>query len=305
MDKIRKRFIIFSFIVLSSILIAITLFILIGQFRGGGRHHGLDNDSFHRFWTTALVGTVLVFIGSWLLSKKAVRPIEEAWQKQLDFTADASHELRTPLTVIKTNLELVIDSPEETIKSQMKWLKNIAAEQERMTRLVADLLTLSRSDTNEQELEIEPFMLDEMVLKTVKSFEVVATKQEIEFETHTSGDVHFVGDKQRIEQLAIILIDNALKHMNRSGLITVTLNQDEKETTLIVADTGQGIESKHLDKIFDRFYRVKKTKTSTCDGSGLGLAIAKWIVEAHGGAITVASTLGVGMTFTITLPNHR
>lgn len=304
MDKIRKRFIIFSLVVLSSILVIITLFIFFGQLHGSELRHGLDDGFPHRFWLTALVGIILVYIGSWLLSKKAVRPIEEAWQKQLDFTADASHELRTPLTVIKTNLELVMDSLDETVKSQMKWLKNIEIEQERMTKLVADLLTLSRSDTNEQELEIEPFMLDEVVLEIVKSFEVVANKQEIEFEIHTSGVINFIGDKKRVEQLVVILVDNALKHMNCSGLITITLKQNEKETIFVVADTGCGIESKHLDKIFDRFYRIKKTKTSTCDGSGLGLAIAKWVVEAHSGSITVASRLGVGTTFTIALPNQ-
>jgi len=305
MDKIRKRFIIFSIIVLSSILIIIILFTFIGQFHGDGLRHGLNDGFPHRFWTTGLAGIILVFIGSWLLSKKAVRPIEEAWQKQLDFTADASHELRTPLTVIKTNLELVMDSPEETIESQMKWLKNIAAEQERMTKLVTDLLTLSRSDTNEQELEIESFLFDEQVLETVRSFEAVANKQEVELKVHTTGAIDFVGDKKRMEQLVVILLDNSLKHMNRSGLVTITLRQNEKEMTLIVADTGCGIESKHLDNIFDRFYRVKKTKTSACDGSGLGLAIAKWIVVAHKGAITVTSTLAVGTTFTITIPNHR
>ena len=305
MDKIRKRFIAFSFLVLSSILIVITLFIFIGQFRRDGFTHVFADGFPHRFWITALVGAVLVFLGSWVLSKKAVLPIEKAWQKQLDFTAEASHELRTPLTVIKTNLELVMDSPEETVESQMKWLKNIEIEQERMAKLVSDLLTLSRSDTNQQELEICPFMFDEVVLQVAKSFEIVANKQDVDIVVQAADSVHFVGDAKRMEQLVIILVDNALKHMNRSGKLYITATQNEKETTLLVADTGCGIEGKHLAHLFDRFYRIKKTKTSNCDGTGLGLAIAKWIAEAHGGTIFVESTLNVGTEFTVRMPNHR
>jgi signal transduction histidine kinase len=240
-----------------------------------------------------------------LLSKKAVRPVEKAWQKQLDFTADASHELRTPIAVIQTNLELVIDSPKETIESQMKWLKNIEAENKRMAKLVEDLLILSRVDTDQQALEIETFMLDEVVLEVLAPFEPIASGKNIELEVHVNDKIAFSGDRKRIKQLFVILVDNALNYTDSTGAVTVSLDHSEKEITLTVSDTGHGIESEHLDKIFDRFYRVTKTRKLNQDGSGLGLSIAKWIVQEHGGTIGVTSTLSVGTTFTARLPNSN
>ena len=295
MDKLRKRFVMFNLLVIGSIILIVGFLMFIGNGRDeSSRHLG---DGSHRLWVTIVAGLLLVFLGSLFLSKKAVEPIEKAWQKQLDFTADASHELRTPLAVMGTNLELVMDSPDETVASQMKWLKNIEAENKRMTRLVADLLTLSRSDTHQQELELETFRLDEMILDTVASFEVMASHKEITLITQVDNDLAFTGDRKRIEQLVVILVDNAIKHMNQSGMVTITLNQSGKELELTVADTGVGIEAHHLAQIFDRFYRVEKKRTADEDGSGLGLAIAKWIVEAHGGNISVTSALGEGTVF--------
>ena len=299
MDKIRKRFIMFNLIVMGSITLIVGFLMFISNGRGGdggGRH--LDGGGNHRYWITILLG-LLVFLGSLFLSKKAVKPIEQAWQKQLDFTADASHELRTPLAVIMTNLEVVLDSPDETVKSQMKWLKNIEAENKRMTKLVEDLLMLSRGDTNQQELEVETFKMDAMILETLSTFEAGARQKGIEIVKKLHENIEFHGDKKRLKQLVVILVDNAIKHMSDTGKITVILSKDAKEITLTVADTGVGIDAEHLQHIFDRFYRVNKTRTAEQDGSGLGLAIAKWIACAHGGNISVASTVGQGTMFTV------
>ena len=296
-NNLRRRFIIFNILVISTIIIIVGLVMFVGSPR-----HIPRDISPHRYLITFFLGIVLVFIGSWLLSKKAVEPIEKAWQKQLDFTADASHELRTPIAVIQTNLELVLDSPTETVASQMKWLKNIEAENNRMAQLVGDLLTLSRADTNEQVLEVEPLVLNEIISETLTAFEPIATEKKIELKTQFADELIFNGDRKRMKQLFAILIDNALAYMNRSGTITIDLQDVEKEIILTVTDTGYGIDSDHLDKIFDRFYRVSKTRTLKQEGAGLGLAIAKWIVTEHGGAIYVESILDVGTTFTIRLP---
>jgi len=296
-NNLRRRFIIFNILVISTIIIIVGLVMFVGSPR-----HTPRDISPHRYLITFFLGIVLVFIGSWLLSKKAVEPIEKAWQKQLDFTADASHELRTPIAVIQTNLELVLDSPTETVASQMKWLKNIEAENNRMAQLVGDLLTLSRADTNEQVLEVEPLVLNEIISETLTAFEPIATEKKIELKTQFADELIFNGDRKRMKQLFAILIDNALAYMNRSGTITIDLQDVEKEIILTVTDTGYGIDSDHLDKIFDRFYRVSKTRTLKQEGAGLGLAIAKWIVTEHGGAIYVESILDVGTTFTIRLP---
>ena len=292
-NSLRKRFIIFSVLVISSIIIIIALYVFVGPH---------NNLTAHRYIVTIALAILMVSVGSWLLSNAAVRPIKAAWQKQLDFTADASHELRTPISVIQTNLELVMDNSKETVESQMKWLKNIEAESKRMAKLVDDLLTLSRGDTGQQVLEIETFSLEEVVLEALTPFEPIANGKGIELIVRINGNFVFKGDKKRIKQLCVILIDNALNYTDSPGTITVSLDSREKEASLTVSDTGCGIEPEHLSKIFDRFYRVTKTRKLNQDGSGLGLSIAKWIVQQHGGTINAESIRDAGTTFTVHLP---
>jgi len=290
--NLRKRFIIFSVLVISIIILIIAMFIFIG---------GESNLPAHRYIITIVLTVIMVFVGSLILSKVAILPVQVAWQKQLDFTADASHELRTPITVIQTNLEVIMDSPDESVESQMKWLKNIDAENKRMAKLVEDLLTLSRTDTDQQLLDKEMFMLDEAALEVIAPFEPIASKKNIKLNMSVDNKVAFYGDKKRIHQLLAILLDNALSYTD-SGVITVDVSQNEKEITIIVLDTGCGIEAEDIGKIFDRFYRVTKTRNLKQTGLGLGLPIAKWIVEEHGGEIKVASTPGIGTSFEIQLP---
>lgn len=291
--SLRKRFIIFSVLVISSILIILGSLVYLGP---------NSTLSIQKLISTILLGTAMVFAGSWLLSKVAIQPVKQAWQKQLDFTADASHELRTPITVIRTNLELIMDSPEETVGSQMKWLHNIEAENKRMARLVEDLLTLSRADTGQQNLEMTTFMLDELGTEALSPLEPVATSKGITLTFNADENTSFYGDRSRIRQLLVILVDNALKYTSSSGRVDVSLCRDEKSVTLTVSDTGSGIEKEHLEKIFNRFYRIEKTRSQNQDGSGLGLSIAKWIVQEHRGTIQAASGPGKGTTFTVFLP---
>jgi len=287
--SLRIRFILFSVLVISSIIVIIGLYVFIGS---------QSNLPAHRYVVTLSLAIFMVFIGSLILSKAAIRPIQAAWQKQLDFTADASHELRTPITVIQTNLDLVLDSRNETVESQLKWLKNIEAENKRMARLVEDLLTLSRADTDQQMLEKETFMLDEAISEAILPFEPIASEKNIELDITTGNQIAFFGDRKRIKQLIVILLDSALNYTT-SGTVTVALSQTEKEITIAVSDTGHGIEPEHISKIFDRFYRGAKTRSLYQDGSGLGLSIAKWIVQEHGGVIQVTSVPGVGTSFEV------
>ena len=292
--SLKKRFIFFNMLVISSIAVIIGLSMFLGS---------PNNDiAVYRHIATIVLVITMVYIGSHILSKLAIRPIQASWQKQLDFTADASHELRTPITVIQTNLDLVMDSPEETVESQMKWLKNIEAENMRMAKLVEDLLTLSRADTDQPMLEKEIFMLDEAITETILSFEPVASEKNIELNIVVNNQIAYHGDRKRIKQLIVILLDNAL-HYTDSGTVAVDLIRDEKEIIITVSDTGHGIEAEHLNKIFNRFYRVSKTKTLNQDGAGLGLSIAKWIAKEHGGQIQATSTVGVGTSFVVHLPS--
>jgi signal transduction histidine kinase len=257
-----------------------------------------NTDNNQQPYLLLLIIISLVLVGSLLLSKIAIKPIQKAWQKQLDFTADASHELRTPITVIQTNLDVVLDNPNDTIVNQMKWLKNIEAENQKMARLVEDLLTLSRADTNQQTTEKETFMIDAAVSEALAPFIPLAEKKNITLAIDVQKNTAFFGDRKRIKQLIVILVDNAL-HYTDKGEVAVSLCKKENKLMLTARDSGRGIAEEHLGKIFDRFYRVTDTRKMHEDGSGLGLSIAKWIVTEHKGTIGVESSLNVGTTFTV------
>ncbi|MBP3475100.1 MAG: HAMP domain-containing histidine kinase [Lachnospiraceae bacterium] len=290
--SLRKRFILFCVLVISIILIVISSFIFLNP---------EGELSIKRWIVTIIVGITMVLIGSLILSKIAIAPIKRAWQKQLDFTADASHELRTPLAVIRTNLELIMDCKEESVESQMKWLKNIDAESQRMTKLIDDLLTLSRADTNRQEFEQNEFPLEQAVNEAVMTFEGVAKQKGICLHMQMNKKILFYGDRKRIKQMLIILLDNAIWYSGASD-ITVSVIQNKRHIEINVRDNGCGIGKEHLEHLFDRFYRVEETRNRNPDGVGLGLPIAKWIVEGHGGKILVKSALGEETEFRITFP---
>lgn len=295
--RLRKRFIIFNLIVSSIVFICV----------GGTIAFNNVEMIWHRLIISCIVFLALAFIGSVLLANSAIEPIKKAWKRQLDFTADASHELRTPLAVIQTSLEIILENEEESVKSQKEWLENIVVEHKRMANLVEDLLTLSRGDTNQQVLNVEDIDIEEITNEVKREFSPIAIKRGIEIETVMKGTLSFEGDRKRIKQLFIILVDNAIKCMGRPGKITVEASYRQyglvnrgKEVVLQVSDTGQGIAKEHLQKIFERFYRVSASRSE--EGSGLGLAIAKWIVDSHGGSIKVSSEVGEGTQFMIQLP---
>jgi two-component system sensor histidine kinase CiaH len=243
---------------------------------------------------------VLSFGASFYMASRAMIPIKRAWQQQQDFLSDASHELRTPLTVIQTNLDIVRSSPDETVASQDKWLDNIQEESICMHNLVNSLLFLARADSNHQPLTKQNFCLTTALIQAAAPFEAVAIQKKIHLTVDALPALQMYGDEARIKQVIAILLDNALRHTPPGGNILTVLSRCGSKTTLAITDTGEGIEAEHLDKIFDRFYQVDKSRQK--GGSGLGLAIARWIVESHEGSITAASTPGTGTTFFVEMP---
>lgn len=258
--------------------------------------------SFNKWIITVLISMGLVFISSWLLSKVAIAPIKAAWQKQLDFTADVSHELRTPLSTIQTNLDVVLSNPDATIESQMKWLENIKIENKRMSNLVSNLLLLSRADTNEAIINKEFLNLSALVSEVVMTYSTVAEHNDLVLTSTVQETISMCGDKDRIKQLLVILIDNAIKYNTPNGTVNIILSRNESCATIEISDTGIGIESEDIKRVFDRFYRGKQARLYNSDGSGLGLSIAKLITEEHEGKITAKSQTGKGTTFKIIMP---
>ncbi|BBB90400.1 MAG TPA: ATP-binding protein [Methylomusa anaerophila] len=251
---------------------------------------------------TGVVCLSLSFFSSLFMADRAIIPIQNAWQQQKDFLSDASHELRTPLAIMQTNLDVVLDSPEDTIANQRKWLNNIQEETIQMTKLVNSLLFLARADSQQQKLEYHPFALNLAVAATAEAFQPLAAAQGISLHIDTGPQVTVCGDETKFKQVIAILLDNAIRHTPVGGEISLHLSVSGTKTLLTVADSGEGIDPAYLDKIFDRFYQVDKSRSK--GGAGLGLAIAKWIIENHQGSIQVASTPGWGTTFTIQMPRR-
>ncbi|HWQ62425.1 MAG TPA: HAMP domain-containing sensor histidine kinase [Negativicutes bacterium] len=268
--------------------------------------HDTEHDAaMLRILLTSLgvVGTVcalLSFGASFFMARRAMIPIRAAWQQQNNFLSDASHELRTPLAVIQTNLDVVLDNPDETVASQDKWLGNIREESVHMAKLVDSLLFLARADSNQQPLDKEFFPLGAVLGRAVAPFLPLAETKGIALTYTTAGPFPVYGDETRIRQVIGILLDNALRHTPSGGSVAVRVARYGPEIVLSVADSGEGIAAEYLDKIFDRFFQADRSRTDS--GAGLGLAIAKWIVASHDGTITVTSTPGQGTTFAVKLP---
>lgn len=260
-------------------------------------------QSFHNFISRTgpvlLVTLILIFFASLSITQRALIPVREAWQKQVDFTSDASHELRTPLSVIQTNLECATDTPDETISENEQWFNNIKAETIHMTKLVNDLLTLFRSDSGVKVVNKEDFDLERVLEDTVNGMKTYAEKKGIILQSFIQPRLKLYGDKELLNRLTIILLDNAIKYTPAPGKVELYAKQDGSDIVIKVSDTGVGIDKKHIDKIFDRFYRADTARSGSIEGSGLGLSIAKWIVTEHKGSITVNSEPGRGTEITV------
>ncbi len=229
--------------------------------------------------------------------------IEELFRAQQRFVADVSHELRSPLTAIRGNLDLLRRGAVNDALARQEALAAIESEAARMQRLVADLLLLARADAGVT-IEKQIVELDTLLLDIYRQARLMTTTVKVSLGSEDQAQV--VGDPDRLKQLFLNLADNAIKYTPAGGTVTLALERDEALVRVTIADTGVGIPASDLPKIFDRFYRADKSRVrdpaNGAGGTGLGLAIVKWIVDAHGGTITVASQVGKGSMFTVTLP---
>jgi signal transduction histidine kinase len=246
-------------------------------------------------------GVLVIAAASYYLAHRAIIPITASWEKQQQFVADASHELRTPLTVIKSNAELLLRRPTNTIEQESPRIATILRETSRMTKLVANLLTLARADADHMELHPALIDLSEVVRLIAEQFKPLAEAKGINVNMEIEDNITIVADKERVFQLLVILLDNALKY-TATGFIKLVCRRQTLGVLIQVQDSGAGIPTADLQKIFDRFFRGDKARSRETGGAGLGLAIAKWIVEKHGGKINVESQVGTGTCFSITLP---
>jgi len=230
--------------------------------------------------------------------------LERSFAALRRFTADASHELKTPLTVVRAGVERAITRPGMP-QEALAPLEETLQEVNRMTELLDSLLTLARADEGRAELHREQVDLREIIEEAGETGELLAEHAGVGMEMRLPREPVVVAvDRSRVRQLALNLIENAVKYTPRGGQVSVELAGNDGRVTFTVADTGIGIAPGDLPHVFDRFWRADSARTRTSEraGTGLGLAICKWIAEAHGGTIDVQSRPGRGTTFTVGLP---
>lgn len=225
--------------------------------------------------------------------------LEQLFTAQKRFVADVSHELRTPLTVIKGNVGLLrkMKKPDE------ESLQSIEGEVDRLTRMVGDLLLLAQAETGKLPLDLRPVELDSLMMEVFHQMKVIAGDK-IQLQITEMEPVKVMADRDRIKQLYLNLIGNAVKYTPAGGSILISMKQSGKMAKTAITDTGPGIPMEDIPHIFERFYRSDKARTRAADGSsfGLGLSIANWIVKNHGGMIDVSSKENSGTTFLVYLP---
>lgn len=225
--------------------------------------------------------------------------LDAAYQAQRRFIDDAAHELRAPVTSITGNLDLLARARDLPASEQEAVLADVHAEAERLGRLVNDLLALARADAG-QKIAFTYVHLDQVVVEGVRAMRPLAG--DVALGIATLEPVVVDGDSDRLKQLLVILIENALRYTPAGGHVWVSLRRQAGETLLAVEDTGMGIAPVDLPRVFDRFYRADPARSRVAGGSGLGLAIAKWIVEAHNGRIEIESEPDHGTIFRVWLP---
>lgn len=219
-----------------------------------------------------------------------------------EFVANVSHELRTPITSIKSYTETLLDGAVEDSDTTDRFLNVINTEADRMTRLVKDLLQLSRLDNQQVSWNIQEVSLKNIVKDIVDRMQLEAERKHQKLESFVIGDIpNIKGDKDRLEQVFVNLISNALKYTPENGLITVYIGRIYNDIYVKVTDTGIGIPAESLSRVFERFYRVDKARSRDMGGTGLGLAIAKEIIQAHGGTISISSEEKKGTEVTVRL----
>lgn len=222
-----------------------------------------------------------------------------------DFVANVSHELKTPITSIKGFAETLLDGDIEDEETKNQFLSIIYEESKRIQVLIEDLLILSKLERDEFQLMFTDFQVTDIVDAIKPMFEHKAKEKSITFTVEKPSTVSLVADKERVKQVFINLLTNAINYTPNGGEVKVHIDETSDHVQIQVKDTGIGIEQEALPRIFERFYRVDKARSRNTGGTGLGLAIVKHIVEVHNGKINVESELNKGTTFTVLFPKEQ
>lgn len=258
------------------------------------------------FGGAATIALLLVAAGGWLLARRSTLPAERTIAYMRRFMADAAHELRTPLTVLRNRTEIALQQAREP-GAYVAALEAIEGDTQRLARIVEDLLTLARADAGERPIERKRVFLDDIALDAATAMRAMAQAKGVTLSVDQFEEAVVVGDAALLGQLVMILLDNAVKFTPAGGTVRLTVSAPQGRATMSVQDTGIGIPPDQIGRVFERFYRGDPARTHRADegaqgGAGLGLSIARWIADAHGAQITLASDAGEGTRATVTFP---
>jgi signal transduction histidine kinase len=243
----------------------------------------------------------LAGIFAYLLAERTIQPIQESYQKQKEFIANASHDFKTPLTTMKTQSEIILRSKEVENEEYTEYAQSILEEVNSLSNLTQNLLELAKSEDYDQKLIVQEFNLVELGQKVINKFQHLAEEKKVKLDLISKQkNILFKGDKAKIEELLSLLIDNAINYNKEDGTVVLKLEiLKNSQVSIKVIDTGKGISKANLSKVFDRFYRESKDRNAS--GFGLGLSIAKKIVDDHKGQIELKSVKGKGTEVSVVI----
>lgn len=244
----------------------------------------------------SIIGLLVVFFLVCFFSKTVTKPMAESYEKQKRFITDASHEIKTPLTIIDANTEVL-----EMMEGENEWTVSIRKQIARLTALTEKLVFLSRMDEDSTRLEMLEFNISDAILDTAMPFETVAESKGKTLDISVAPDINYTGSETNIRQMVSLLLDNAIKYSSENGSIRLNFSTNGKLKTLSVWNTVDEIETGKLDYLFERFYRIDKSRNSKTGGFGIGLSVVQAIVQAHNGKVSAKSEDGKSIEFTISL----
>jgi len=282
---------------------------LVGFIRATQSNEEMEAAQEELFWILVIGGMltlVLIGLGGFWLTRKAIEPIEASFLQLKQFTADASHELRSPLTAIKASVDIMRTHPERVHPKDVRKLEAIAGATLQMNEMLGDLLFLARADADSDipvtQRKLTPVKLNQILQNCFVLLEPLANEKKIVFQSKFRNELKVLGDIAQLSRLFSNILENALQYTPNEGRVSLDLYRQNRFAVISVRDTGIGIAADQVNKVFDRFWRADKARTRREGGTGLGLAISAAIVKRHGGRISVTSELNIGTCFLVRIP---